>query len=807
MKISYNWLKNYIDLDIDIDKVSEILTDTGLEVEGLEKVESIKGGLKGVKIGEVLSKTKHPDADKLNITSISVGGDEPLQIVCGAPNVAVGQKVVVATVGTTLYPTPDEAFKIKKSKIRGIESLGMICAEDELGMGASHDGIMVLDNSATVGQDASEFFKIEDDYLIEIGLTPNRADAMGHIGVAKDLKAFLNIHESKNIALKLPEVQSLDYKGQFSISIKDEEACPRYCGAILKNIKVAASPDWLQNRLRTIGLNPVNNIVDITNYVMFETGQPLHAFDLNKVGSEINVRYAKTGESINNLDGVKRNLNEADLVIANATDPMCMAGIFGGEDSGVSDTTTDIFLEAAYFNPVITRKSAKRHGLNTDSSFRFERGVDPNNTQKTLERAVFLLQDVLGAELVESQDLYPAKIENFKVEFNFNRCRQLIGADIDNDMITAILAELDIKLDSKNGEDAIFEVPTYRVDVIREADLIEEVLRIYGFNKVEIPLKLNASISYQTKPNKDKHYNLIADLLVNKGFYEIMNNSLSASKLIEELKSETLKSENDIHLLNPLSNELDIMRRSLVFGGLSNIEHNQNRQQPNLNLFEFGKSYQKIEDKYIETESIGIWITGNQATENWNHTKDASDFFRLKGIVDSILSKLGLDKNLKTNVLKSDIFEDGYSIYLGKKLIGEIGWVNTTIQNKFGIKNTVYYADLNWGVMLEHYFMNTIKYKALPKTQFVRRDFSLLLNKSVQFSDIENIAKKADRKLLKEVGLFDVYEGKNLDKDKKSYAVNFIFQDDENTLKDKVIDKIMDKIKQGLENELAAELR
>jgi len=809
MKISFNWLKNYINIDLDVHKIGEILTDTGLEVEGIEKVESVKGGLEGIVIGEVVSMSKHPDADRLNVTKVNIGEEEELQIVCGAPNVAAGQKVVVATVGTTLWPNEDESFKIKKSKIRGVESFGMICAEDEIGLGQSHDGIMVLDDKASVGTLAKSYFNIEDDYLIEIGLTPNRADAMGHIGVARDLKAFLNFHNKANIKILWPESSKLNYNSDFKISVEDSKACPRYAGAILKGVKVQNSPDWLQNKLRTIGLKPINNVVDITNFVMHETGQPLHAFDLDKVGGEINVRFAKPSETFVTLDGEKRELHTEDLVIANANEAMCLAGIFGGKDSGVSESTSDIFLESAYFNPVVTRKSAKRHGLNTDSSFRFERGVDPNAIQFALERAVYLLNKVSKGSVLEAQDNYLEPIQDFTINFNLDKCRQVMGVDINNEAIISILKELDITVNKQDHNSIEVKVPTYRVDVQREADLIEEVLRIYGFNKVELPAKLNSSISYQTKPNKDKLYNLTADLLVANGYYEIMNNSLTSSKIIEELNSTDLRPEHNVSILNPLSNELDIMRQSILFGGLQSIAYNQNRQQPDLKLFEFGRVYSKVENKYIEVEKLGIWISGRKNSENWNMDSSSSNstFYTLKGTVNSILSRLGLDKNLSVAALTSDCFEDGYTINLGKKQIAEIGWVKPDLLKSNGIKATVFYADLNWTELIGHHFMNSVKYKPLPKTQFVRRDFSLLLDESVKFSQIEAIAKKADRKLLKEVGLFDIYEGENLEKGKKSYAVSFTFQDSENTLKDKVVDKIMDKIRQDLEGNLNAILR
>jgi phenylalanyl-tRNA synthetase beta chain len=812
MKVSYNWLKDYIKTDLTPEKMSEILTDTGLEVEGLEKVETIKGGLEGVVIGEVLTKEKHPDADKLNVTTVNIGSGEPLQIVCGAPNVETGQKVVVVTVGSTLYPSPDESFKIKKTKIRGVESYGMICAEDELGLGTSHDGIMVLPNDAVVGTPAKDYFKIEDDYLIEIGLTPNRADAMGHIGVARDIKAYLNYHNKTDLYLNIPKVNEINLDGKFNIKVQSFDDCPRYAAAILKNISIKPSPEWLQNKLRIIGINPINNVVDITNFVMHETGNPLHAFDLKVVGNELNVRRAKQGEKLTTLDGVERELNPEDLMICNATDPMCIAGVFGGEKSGVQNNTTDILLEVAYFNPVVVRKTAKRHALNTDSSFRFERGIDPNQVIYAMQRAVDLLIECANAELVEAQDNYPKPIDDKIVEFSMDRCRQLIGNNISDEDIHQILSELDIKMDCNNHGHCYLTVPAYRVDVTRQADVVEEVLRIYGYNNVPNPAKLNSSISYQPKPNRDKLYNLVADLLADNGYYEIMNNSLTSSKYIEKANSKVLKPEHNVDLLNPLSNELDVMRQTMLFGGLESVAHNQNRQNPNLKLFEFGKTYQKFKQEdgsnnYIETQKLNIWLTGQKETENWAANKNKVSFYSLKGITEAILTKLGINKNIQISTLSSDLFEDGYQIKIAKKVVGEIGWVKPELLKQFKVKNQVFYADLNWDNIVDLTVMNKVKFSELPKTQFVRRDFSLLLDDNITFAQIQEIASKADRKILKEVGLFDVYEGKNLEKGKKSYAVNFIFQDQEKTLQDKVVDKIMDKIRQGLEKELNAQLR
>lgn len=808
MKISYNWLKTYIDTDLSAEKMAEILTDTGLEVEGLEKVETIEGGLEGVVIGKVLTKEKHPDADRLNITTVDVGNDEPLQIVCGAPNVDIDQHVVVATVGTTLYPSPDEAFKIKKSKIRGVESFGMICAEDELGLGQSHDGIMVLEDKPSIGMQANQYFEIEDDYLIEIGLTPNRADAMGHIGVARDLKAYLNFHEKAQLNVKVPDVElNPAGKSDVNITVKDTDGAPRYAGAVITGLTVKESPDWLQNRLRTIGLSPINNLVDITNFVLHEIGCPLHAFDLKKVEGNIIVRRAQKGEKLITLDEVERELHEDDLMICNSREPMCIAGVFGGLDSGVQSTTDAIFLEAAYFNPVSVRKTAKRHGLNTDSSFRFERGVDPNFVLSARDRAVSLILEIAGGELIELSDQYPNPITENEVVLNLDRCRRLCGVDFANEDIAKILEELDIKIVSDSEEELVLKIPTYRVDVTREADVIEEILRIYGFNQVPVPDKLNASLTFQQKPNRDKIYNIAADLLVNNGFHEIMNNSLTSSANWDQIKSDVFQPEHDVQLLNPLSNELDVMRQTMIFGGLKSIVHNQNRQAPDLKLFELGNCYRKDEKGYQQSANLSIWLTGAKNAENWTDSNESNTFYTLKGIVDGILNKLGINKNPMIVELSNDLFEDGYQIKIANKAIAEIGWIKPEICKAFGVKSQVYYAEFDWDQVIAASVMNKINFQPLPKTQFVRRDFSLLLNKSVQFSEIASIARKADKKILKEVGLFDVYEGKNLPEGKKSYAVSFIFQDQEKTLKDKQIDAIMDKIRKDLEGKLSAELR
>lgn len=808
MKIAYNWIKNYISTEHSAERLGEILTETGLEVEGIEKVETIKGGLEGVVIGHVLTKEKHPDADRLNVTTVDVGGPDILQIVCGAPNVEVGQKVVVATVGCTLYPDPNTPLQIKKSKIRGVESSGMICAEDELGMGHSHAGIMVLDPSAPIGMPARNFFGITDDYLLEIGLTPNRADAMGHIGVARDLKAYLNFHENANLTLQLPTENNFKAgSSKINLNVENTLACPRYAGAVITGITLGESPAWLQNRLKIIGLKPINSIVDITNFVMHETGNPLHAFDLQNLDGNIVVRNAKEGEQLTTLDGVVRQLAPTDLVICNSEAPMCLAGVFGGLDSGVKETTTSIFIEAAYFEPVTIRKAAKRLGLSTDSSFRFERGVDPNSVLMARDRAIGLVLEIAGGTLGELYDFYPTPIQNSEVSFSFDRCRKLIGTTIDNEIITTILKELDIHIVEANGDQVLLNVPAYRVDVKREADVIEEVLRVYGFNKIPLPEKLNTSLSYADKPNKEKIYAVAANLLVDNGFFEIMNNSLTSSNVWEKIVSAQYVAGNDVTLLNPLSNELDVMRQTLLFGGLKSIEFNQNRQNPDLKLFEFGNVYAKIEGNYTESKKLGMWICGANQPENWTTQHTKTNFHVLKGGVEAVLAKLGILKAPRTVELENDLFADGYGISIANKTVVQLGWVKPEILKTFGVKNTVFYAEFNWNLVIELAHLNKINFKPIPKTQFSRRDFSLLLDEPVRFSEIQTLAQKVDRKILKEIGLFDVYEGKNLDKGKKSYAVSFIFQDDEKTLKDDQIDAIMAKIRTQLESELGAELR
>jgi len=811
MKVSYNWLKQYISTDLDPKRMGEILTDTGLEVEGIEKIELVKGGLQGVFVGQVLTCEKHENADKLNVTTVDLGNGSPSQIVCGAPNVAAGQKVLVAIVGCTLYPNPDEPFKIKSAKIRGVDSEGMICAEDELGIGTSHAGIMVLPENAQVGQPAADFLQVQDDYLIEIGLTPNRSDAMGHIGVARDLVAFLNFHEKQDLTLNLPKVEAFKVDSnelKINVTVEDNEKAPRYAGVTLNTIKVAPSPNWLQQSLRAIGLTPINNVVDVTNYVMHELGTPLHAFDAAVVNGNVAVRKAKQGEKIVTLDNVERELSMEDLVIANADEAMCIAGVFGGNKSGVSEKTTSIFLEAAYFNPISVRKTAKRHGLNTDASFRFERGVDPNSVIYALKRAALLIKELAGGEIsMEPVDVYPSAIEKVAIAFRFDKCRAVIGKSIDNASILTILRNLDFEVHDETPEVCKLLAPTYRTDVTREIDVIEEVLRIYGFNNVELPAKLNMSLPGKNDASSEKVQTILTQQLVNNGFFEMMNNSLSQSNYIDKLGEEILSNERSVHMLNPLSNDLDILRQSLVFQTLESVVRNQNRQQSDVKLFEFGKTYHKFDSGYVENKRLIIALSGRKEIEQWNTSNDKVTFYTLKGVVTSLFERLGLANMLQAKPLKKSLLEDGIQLSILKFNVGEIGWASKKMRKHFGIKQPVFIADLDWDAMLNCVKMNKVKFTELPKTFSTRRDFSLLLDSAISFESIREIAVKTDKSLLKEVNLFDVYEGDKLPEGKKSYAVSFTFQDEEKTLKDEQIDAIMNKVRQGLENELQAELR
>lgn len=810
MKISYNWLKNYVSTDLNPTELSSILTDTGLEVESVEKIEAVQGGLEGVVIGQVLTCEKHPDADKLKVTTVDLGS-EVVQIVCGAPNVAAGQKVVVATVGCTLYPKPDEAFKIKAAKIRGVESFGMLCAEDELGLGESHAGIMVLPDSIEVGSKAASYFDLEDDYQIEIGLTPNRSDAMGHIGVARDLVAYLNFHKKADLKVRWPETTALvptNTTLPIEITVEDTENCSRYCGVSISNVAVQASPEWLQKRLRAVGLTPINNVVDVTNFVMRELGTPLHAFDADLLNGKIVVKKATEGTVFKTLDGVDRSLKGEELMITNGSENLCIAGVFGGSESGIKDETKNVFLESAVFNAVSVRKTAKIHGLNTDASFRFERGVDPELTLYALRRAAALIIEVAGGEFaMKESDSVTQEIPSKEITINLNKINQLIGYNIPKNDSIQILTDLDFEIKEENGEHLTIVIPAYRTDVAREADVAEEILRIFGFNQVPIPEKWNMSLPISDAISADKVQQTVSEFLVGKGFNEALNNSLTKGIYVEKLGGETLKAEHQVEMLNPLSQDLNVMRQTLLFGLMENIQHNQNRQHPDLKLFEFGKTYFNFSSGFNEQRTIAIALTGSKSTESWNNNKDTVSYFTLKGILVSLFERLGFAANIQEKALESDLFEDAQKFELFKKSIAEIGVVNSKIRKHFDVKNPVYFAVINFDLLMETLKTVKIKFKELPKAFAIRRDFSLLVDNSVKFSELEATAKKSEKQLLKSVNLFDVYEGDKLEAGKKSYALSFILQDGDRTLTDQEIDKAMERIRLAMEKENGAVLR
>ena len=807
MKISYNWLNNYLNLNLPIDEISSILTDIGLEVEGVQEIESVKGGLKGVVIGEVLSKIQHPNADRLNLTTINVGEIEPLQIVCGANNIDVGQKVPVATIGTILH-SGEDSFKIKKGKIRGELSHGMICSESELGLGESHDGIMVLDENAEVGIKAKDYFKIETDTVFEIGLTPNRSDAMGHIGVARDLLTSLNYRGEKLQMCKpsVKEFKEINKKSSISVEVKDYDLCPRYSFLTLSNVQVTNSPDWLQNKLKAIGLNPVNNVVDITNFVLHETGQPLHAFDMNKIqGKKVIVSRTKNDTKFVTLDNKEIKLSSEDLMINDTKKPMCIAGVMGGVESSVNNDTKDIFLESAYFDSISIRKSSKRHTLSTDASFRYERGCDPNITVYALKRAALLIMEICGGSLSSDiNDLYPKKISHFKVVLSYDKMDKLIGEYIDRNKVISILRDLEIDIADSKDDGLTLLIPPYRADVKREVDVIEEILRIYGFNNVTIPSKLNTIITSNESNNSEKISASISNLLSNNGFNEIMNNSLTNDKystLIPELDIS-----HNIKLLNPLSQDLNIMRQTLLFNGLENIAYNLNRKNKDLKFYEFGKTYHKIDDKNFEKKHLQILVTGRINSENWNSKNQDVDFYFIKKLVESVLSKLGI--NNFDSISKPGFGRSLSVTYsLGHNKLVSFGKVSNEICNYFDVSEDVFMADFNWDKILKITKKNKIKYKDISKFPSMRRDLSLLLDKSVTFEELKDIAVNTDNRILKKINLFDVYEGKQLSKHKKSYSLSFIFEDDSKTLTDKIIDKIMNKLITSFIDKAGAEIR
>ncbi len=808
MKISYNWLKQFLKVEDEAEKTGELLTDLGLEVEGIETVETIKGGLKGVVVGEVLTCVQHPNADRLRVTTVDVGGDAPIQVVCGAPNVEAGQKVPVATIGTVLYDDKGEGFKIKKGKIRGEESFGMICAEDELGLGKGHDGIMVLAADLEVGTPCSEVFDIETDYVFEIGLTPNRADGMSHYGVARDLRAGL-MQQGKQLELISPSISNFHVDERtlrVEVEVENAELAPRYCGISISGVTVKESPKWLQNRLKSIGLNPTNNIVDVTNYVLHELGQPLHAFDAQSIkGDTIVVKTFDDERKITTLDGVERTLHQDDIVIADAEGtPLCIAGVLGGEGSGVTERTQNVFLESAYFNPVAIRKTAKRHGLNTDASFRFERGIDPHMTEYALQRAALLILEVAGGKISSQlKEFYPEKIEDFQVFLSYERMNRLIGDEIPKETVKNILASLDIKLNSETEGGLGLTVPAYRVDVTREVDVIEEILRVYGYNNIEFSHKLNTSISYDDFDGI-KIENTTGELLVAQGFNETMANSLTKASYLEH--TENLKDEQNVAMLNPLSSDLAVMRQSLLFSGLESVAYNINRKNSALKFFEFGKSYHKYESGYSEQKHLTLFVSGSRSKDTWNVASKNSDFFYLKGVVTAALERLGINK-IKTTPTKNDVFSEGISFGLGKIKLVDFGVVKPSILKSFGIKQEVLYADFNWDNVLQVANRKGFKVADLPKYPAVKRDLALLVDEKIEFKEVYNLAFQAEKNLLKGVDLFDVYDGDKLPEGKKSYAVSFVIQDENKTLNDKQIDKVMQKMQDSFAKNLNAELR
>jgi phenylalanyl-tRNA synthetase beta chain len=806
MRISYNWLKQFIKIDLLSEETAELLTDLGLEVEVVEKYQSIKGGLEGIVVGHIITCIQHPDADRLKITTVDLGNGIPVQIVCGAANVAAGQKVPVATIGTVLYDATGVAFTIKKGKIRGQESHGMICAEDELGLGQSHDGIMILDDTLVPGTPAATVFKIENDEVFEIGLTPNRADAMSHLGTARDLKAGM-LQKGISVELITPSVSNFRVDKRtlkIDIDVKDSKLAPRYCGVTISGIEVKPSPEWLQNRLKAIGLNPKNNIVDVTNYVLHDLGQPLHAFDAAKINGKIVIQTLAAGTKFTTLDDIERTLHEEDLMICDEKGPLCIAGVFGGKKSGVSESTNSIFLESAYFNPISIRKTAKRHQLNTDASFRFERGIDPNITAYALKRAALLIQEVAGGEITSDVvDLYPKKIEDFSVFLNFSKVAKIIGQELPKDTIKNILVSLDIKVNSVSDAGLGLTIPSYRVDVLREIDVIEEILRVYGYNNINFSEKLNATVSNAPRNEDYKIQNIVAAQLNSQGFNEIMANSLTTAAHVA--LSEELKTSHNVTMLNPLSADLSTMRQSLLFSGLEAVSYNINRKNTDLKLFEFGKTYHNYLAGYEEKKHLSLFLTGNRNQENWTQTQKPSDFFLFKGYAMGILSRFGITK-IQNQPVDSDLFSEGIAIGYGNDTLVKLGVVKKSILKHFGIKQEVFYADFNWELILK-IISTKIKFTDIPKYPEVRRDLALLLEQNVTYDSIYTLARKTEKVLLKDIDLFDVYEGQNLPQGKKSYALSFTIQDNSKTLTDAQIDKIMSKLQLNFETELGAVLR
>ena len=835
MNISYNWLKEYVDFDLSAQEVADALTSEGLEVGSVEEVQTIKGGLQGLVVAEVLTCEAHPNSDHMHITTVNIGEAEPVQIVCGAANVAAGQKVIVATLGTKLYDG-DECFTIKKSKLRGVESNGMICAEDEIGIGNDHSGIIVLPNDAVVGTPAAEYYNIKSDYVIEVDITPNRADACSHYGVARDLYAWL-VQNGYKTSIHRPsdEAFAVDNNDlEIDVDVQNTEACPRYAAVTVTGCEVKESPDWLKDKLRTIGLRPINNIVDITNYIMMAYGQPLHCFDADMIdGKKVVVKTMPDGTPFVTLDGEEHKLSDRDLAICNANAPMCIAGVFGGKGSGTYETTKNVLFESAYFNPTWIRKSARRHGLSTDASFRFERGIDPNGQIYALKQAAILAKELAGGKVsMQIKDVYPNPISDFKVSVEYKYINDLIGKEIPADTVKSIVKSLEMQILSETAEGLELQVPAYRVDVQRPCDVVEDILRIYGYNNVEIPTSVNSCLAIKGDIDKsNKLQNLVAEQLVGCGFNEILNNSLTKAAYYDNLAS--FKSENLVRVINPLSTDLNVMRQTLLFGGLESIAHNVNRKSSNLKFFEFGNCYyfhaenkcadiipgvskstepeviKHVLDAYSEDYHMALWLTGKKVAGSWAHADEASSIYELKAYVLNIFARLGV--NMASLVVvdgKSDIFSKSVEIQnRGGKVLAVFGIVSKKLQKAFDIANEVYYADINWKLAMKAIKNNKVSYKEISKFPAVSRDLALLVDKNVEFAAIEEIAYKCEKKLLKDVKLFDVYEGKNLEAGKKSYAVNFTLQDEQKTLNDKQIDAIMNKIIDALTKQLDAKLR
>ncbi len=808
MNISYNWLKQFLHLDWPAKKTAELLTDLGLEVEGISAYESIPGGLKGVVVGKVIDCKKHPNADNLKLTLVDIGQHEPLQIVCGAPNVAAGQKVPVAVIGTTLYPNMGEPLTIKKSKIRGEESHGMICAEDELGLGDDHSGIMVLPDSLKVGMPCASVFEIENDEVFEIGLTPNRADAMSHYGVARDLRAGLKQREIfKELITPSVSKFSVDNRSlRMEVEVENKALAPRYCGVTLKNLIVQPSPDWLKNRLSAIGISPKNNLVDATNYVLHELGQPLHAFDADRIfGKKIVVRTVPAGTKFMTLDGEERVLHEEDLMICDAEKPMCIAGVFGGINTGVTEDTTSIFLESAYFDPISIRKTAKRHGLSTDASFRFERGIDIDNVEYALKRAALLIKEIAGGNISSDVvDLYPNKQNGHQVFLSFSKINKLVGQEIPPDTIKSILASLEIQVKNVTESGLGLTIPSYRVDVQREVDVIEEILRVYGYNNIVFQEKLHASIAPISNLEDHRLQSIIGSQLASAGFFEILTNSLTSPKYLTGASG--IKSKESIGILNPLSEELSVLRQSMLFNGLEAVSFNTNRRNHNLKLFEFGKTYHKLNTLREEHKHLSLIITGNRTEDSWAIANRKSDFFYFKSIVENVLVRLGIEVT-DSGVAENKIFTEGVVLRAKKRNLVEFGTIQKTILRMFDLKHEVLYADFNWDNIKDLAGKKEIVFKEIPKYPEVKRDFALLLDNAVTYREVYELAQQTERKYLKDMSLFDVYTGSSLQKGKKSYAISFTLRDEKNTLTDKQIDKIMKNLQQRYEQVLKAELR